>query len=84
MATITQIESFHQFAVARLNSGDTNLSMDELYEQWRLENLSAEELAESVAAVRAALGEMQNEDAWIDAEDHLAQLRSKYGISELP
>lgn len=82
MATITQIDSFHEFAVARVNNGGTNLSMDELYEQWRLENLPADELAESVAAVRAALGEMQDDEAWIDAEDHLAQLRSKYGFSE--
>ena len=82
MATITQIDSFHQFAVERVSSGDTDLSMDELYELWRLENLPADELAESVAAVRAALGEMQDEDAWIDVDDHLAQLRSKYGFSE--
>lgn len=84
MATIEQVESFHRFAVTRLRDGRDELSMDELLELWRLEHLSPEELAESVAAVKAAYAEIDNEDAWVDVDDHLADLRSKYGFSERP
>lgn len=84
MATIAQVESFHRFAVARLGGGDEELSMDELLELWRLESMPPEELAASVAAVRAALAEMDDESAWIDVDEHLAQLRSKYGLTSPP
>lgn len=84
MATIAQVDSFHRFAVTRLRDGHSDLSMDELLELWRLEHLSPEELAESVAAVKAAFAEIDNEDAWVDVDDHLAELRSKYGFSERP
>ena len=81
MATIAQVDSFHRFAVTRLSDGRIDLSMDELLELWRLEHLSPDEVAESVAAVKAAFAEIDNEDAWIDVDEHLAELRSKYGLS---
>ena len=84
MATKEQLESFHSFASRQLDAGCTDLSMDDLYDLWRCDNLPADKLVQSVAAVRAALDEMQHDDAWIDVEDHLAQLRSKYDISERP
>lgn len=84
MATIEQVDSFHRFAVTRLRDGRNDLSMDELLELWRLDHLSPEELGESVAAVKAAYAEIDNEDAWVDVDDHLAELRSKYGFSERP
>ena len=83
MTTMAQVDSFHRFAVARLESGDADMSMDELLELWRVESMSPEELAESVAAVRAALAEMDDESAWIDADEHLAQLRSRFGITDV-
>ena len=84
MATIAQVDSFHRFAVTRLRDGRSDLAMDELLELWRLEHLSPEELTESVAAVKAAFAEIDNEDAWVDVDDHLVELRSKYGLSERP
>ena len=44
--------------------------------------MTPEELAESVAAVRAALAEMDDESAWIDVDEHLAQLRKRFGNEE--
>ena len=44
--------------------------------------MTPEELAESVAAVRAALAEMDDESAWIDVDEHLAQLRKRFGITD--
>lgn len=82
MATIAQVDSFHRFAITRLSVVGNDYSMDELLELWRLEHLSPEELAESVAALKSAFAELDNEDAWVDVDDHLAELRSKYGFAE--
>ncbi|MFM9961059.1 MAG: hypothetical protein ACKV2Q_07520 [Planctomycetaceae bacterium] len=84
MSIKEQIESFHRFALRVVDAGGTDLSLDDLYDLWKCDNLPADELAESVACVREALDEMQHDDAWIDVEDHLAQLRSKYRFLERP
>lgn len=80
MTTHEQLENFHQYASRQLEVGDSNLSMDELYELWRLENLPAEELAQSVGAIREALSDMEAGDHGLPVEDHLARLRAKYNI----
>ena len=82
MATQAEIDSFTRFAVQQLSNGGTELSMDELYDRWRSQNPRAEELAESVAAVKAALADMEAGDEGIPADIHLARLRTKYNIAQ--
>jgi hypothetical protein len=82
MATREEINSFTRFAIEQLQNGGADRSMDELYDLWRSQHPSSEELLESVAAVRAALADMNNGDKGIPAEEHLARLRSKYKLAE--
>ena len=82
MATKEQLDSFHSFASRHLDTGHNDLSMDELYDLWCCEDLPPEELAESVAAVRAALADMEAGDIGVPVEEHLAQLRTKYQIPD--
>ena len=82
MATKEQLDRFHSFASRQLDAGGTDLTMDDLYDLWRCDNLPAEELVESVAAVRAALADMESGDAGIPVEEHLARLRAKYNIPD--
>jgi hypothetical protein len=42
-AIAEQLDSFYRYAAERLGNGGAELSIDELFERWRLENLSAEE-----------------------------------------
>ena len=82
MATKEQLDSFHSFASHQLDTGHNDLSMDELYDLWCCEDLPPEELAESVAAVRAALADMEAGDIGVPVEEHLAQLRTNYQIPD--
>ena len=81
MATQEQIDSFHQFATEQIQNGGREKSVDELYDQWRLENLSSEELEENVAAIQGAIDDMKNGDCGRDVDEVIAEVRSKY---ELP
>jgi len=80
MSTRTELERFHQFATEQLDLSDFEPSLDELYQMWRTSHLAADELAESVQAVQSALADMAAGDSGIPADDHLAELRCRYGI----
>jgi hypothetical protein len=80
--TEQEIEDFARFAKQRLSDGASGRSLDELFDMWRTANPSAEELTESVGAVKAALCDMEAGDTGIPADEHLAQLRSKFRIPQ--
>ena len=75
MATQEQIDSFYRFATDRLTDGGSEKSIDELYDQWRYENLGPEELDENVAAVQAAIDDMNSGDTGRDAGEVERELR---------
>lgn len=77
MATKEQIESFYRFATDQLTNGGTQKSIDELYDQWRYENLSPEEVAENVAAIQSAIDDMDAGDTGRDAGDIERELRQE-------
>ena len=54
-ATQENIDSFHRFATERLKNGSQDLSMDELYRQWR----AAREEAETVASIQRGLDDAE-------------------------
>ena len=62
MPTKQQIDSFYQFASSQIDDGGAELSMDELYGLWRAKHPTPPELAESVAALRAAYVEVEAGD----------------------
>ncbi len=81
MSTIEEdIQSFAKFASQQLSDSDSELTIDELFDMWRAENPSGEELGESVVAVKAALRDMEAGDTGIPADEHLAQLRNRFSI----
>lgn len=56
MATTEQeLESFAEYARERLDKGDVDLSIDELFDLWRAENPSDSARAENVAAVQEGI-----------------------------
>lgn len=82
MATKAQIDSFYTFASHQITNGGATLSIDDLYELWRVENPLPEELTESVTAVNAALADMEAGDSGIPVDEHLARMRAKYQLTE--
>jgi len=82
MTTREQIEDFYQFATERLENGSADLTMDELYDEWRIKNPTPEEFAENVAAIQAAIDDMNNGDKGRDAREISRELREKYNLPQ--
>lgn len=81
MATQNQIDSFHDFATQQVSNGGAGLSIEQLFDLWHEQQPSAEELTESVAAVKAALKDMEDGDTGRPVEDVIAELRNEAGIT---
>jgi hypothetical protein len=56
MATIQQdIESFHQFASKVIRRGERTVTIDDLYEQWRIDRFGEDDLK----AIKASLNDLE-------------------------
>jgi hypothetical protein len=79
MSTAKQdIASFTDFAMARIGAGDSQLTIDELFDQWRIENPSDEQHLENVAAVRASIEDFKAGERGTIAGEHSAELRRTF------
>jgi hypothetical protein len=78
--TRSDLESFYQFATEHVGNAGADLTFSELYEMWRTEYPAREELAENVAAVKAAIRDMEKGDRGVPFEDHIREMRQKYGV----
>lgn len=74
--TIDYLNAFHQFAAARL-SGRGAESLHELVEIWELEHAAPEFRAQNVAAIQAAVRDMQNGDTGRPAKLVIEEMRSE-------
>jgi hypothetical protein len=80
MSTTEQdIASFTNFALQKLESGRNDLTIDELFDQWRIENPSDELYAENVAAIQASIRDFKAGERGTVAGEHSAQLRREFG-----
>lgn len=77
-----QIDSFHRYATERLGNGGAELSIDELFELWRIENPTPEELYTDVLAVKAALRDMEAGDTGQRFEEFQREFRAKNNIGD--
>ncbi len=82
MATQEQIDSFYRFATEQLANSGSDKSVDELYDQWRIENLSPDELAENVAAVQASIDDMNDGHTGRNAGEVERELRHELKLPE--
>ncbi|MEO1998918.1 MAG: hypothetical protein ABGZ17_27030 [Planctomycetaceae bacterium] len=80
MATQEQIDSFHRFATDQLENGGRNKTIDEIYDQWRIENQSPQEFEENVAAIQGAIDDMNGGDMGRDADEVIADARHRYKL----
>jgi hypothetical protein len=82
MTTQDQIDSFHRFATKQLANGRSEKSVDELFDQWRYENLRPEEHVENVAAIQASINDMNNGQTGRDAAEVEKELRTTLNLPE--
>ena len=74
--TQDDLNAFHRFAVAKLVTGGAE-SLFELVDDWEIQQLTPEEKAENIAAVQAALRDMQNGDYGRPADEISRELRAE-------
>ena len=83
MATAEQeLENFARFVRHRLNAGDAEASLDELFDFWRNENPSDEVHAENVAAIAASIEDFKRGERGRVAGEHSAELRRQFGFAD--
>jgi len=75
--TNDDLNAFHQFAEATLASRGAE-SLQELVDVWESEHPMPELHAQNVAAVRAAIRDMENGDSGRPAEKVLEELRNEF------
>ena len=78
--TKEEIESFQLFAEKKIQSGEDDLTMEELFDLWRLENPSLERFQEDVLAVKAALRDLENGDRGVPFDEHIREVQTKFNI----
>jgi hypothetical protein len=79
MSTQQQIDSFHRFATERIRRG-SDLTIDELYDLWRLEHPTSQELDENVRAVQAALDDFESGDRGVPLEEAIREIRKEHHL----
>ena len=83
MATAEQeLASFTSYAREKIESGRRDLSIDELFDQWRAENPSDEQYAENVAAIQASIQDFKRGERGTIAGEHSEQLRREFGLGD--
>jgi hypothetical protein len=76
-----EINSFAEFALRHVGSGNNVASIDELFDEWRAENPSDAMHAENVRAVQASIDDFRRGERGTPAGEHSAQLRREFGIA---
>lgn len=77
--TREELDSFHEYAVAKISNGGGDMSWWELLESWRTENPSAAEREEVNEIIRKGLREI-DAGGGRPADVVMAELRKKYGL----
>lgn len=67
-ATAQEIESFRDFALRLLEQGGPELTMDDLYEQWRVERFGDLQAAADLEAIRESLRDLEAGETGIPYE----------------
>jgi hypothetical protein len=78
VTTEEELDRFNEFARKQLSSKGAGLSLDELFDLWRIENPSSEQYAENVASINTAIRDFRNGDRGSPAGEHSDQLRREF------
>jgi len=74
-----QLDSFHRFALDKLQNGRAEMSLLELVQLWRLENPTADERAEAIAAIKQGQADIEAGN-YRPVEEFMDEMREKHGI----
>lgn len=73
---IEQSEEFHRFVMEQSREGQANLTLDDLFQQWRAATPSEEELKQSLESLDRGLKDAEA-GRLIDADDAISDTRTR-------
>lgn len=74
------IASFTSYVRQKIEAGGSDLTIDELFDQWRMENPSDKQYAENVAAIKESIRDYKAGDRGTVAGELSAELRRKFAV----
>lgn len=74
-----QLDSFHAFALGKLQNGGAEISLMQLVQLWRLENPTADEQAEVIAAIKQGQADIEAGN-YRPVEEFMDEMRKKHAI----
>ncbi len=80
MGAREQVDNFYRFATERLRNSSSELSVDELYDQWRIENPSSAQQADDLAAIYVSLEDFKQGERGRPDGETTQRLREEFGI----
>jgi len=79
-ASEAEIDSFAQFAKGQLARGGQGLSLDELFDQWRIRHPPSED----APAIRASIRDMEEGEAGRPFDEFADEFRQRNNLRESP
>lgn len=79
-ATREQLDNFYAFAMSELEMADPDTSLDAIYWNWRLENPTPEEFADTVAKLKVACAELEAGEEGVPAREMLREACERLGL----
>ena len=76
-----ELQSFQQYATARLQNGGALLELDDLFDEWRNLDPDPKQLGEDAIAVRASLRDIERSETGQPVEDAIREIRAKYNLA---
>jgi hypothetical protein len=77
--TEDDLKRFNQFVHDQMKSNSA-LQLPELFDLWMLQNATADDYAENVAAINASIADFLNGDRGTLAGEHSRELRRDFGV----
>ncbi len=87
MSTVptTELQEFHGFLSAKLNNGSANLTPEEVLDEWReLHPDPFEDEEDDVAAIQAAIDDMERGEVGISLDELDRELRKEFNLPPPP
>ena len=76
-----ELQSFQQYASARIQNGGALLELDDLFDEWRNLNPDPKQLSDDAIAVRASLRDIERGEKGRPVEDVIREIRGKYNLA---
>ena len=80
----TELHAFHAFLSQKLNNGSADLLPEEVLEQWRDLHPEPEDYEDDVAAIQAALDDLDRGEKGISLEELDRALRKEFNFPPPP